>query len=54
MRPIAGRGATPMTPKNGRVTGTTTPGATVAVFVWRSIRMMRWKKPGNSSGSAPA
>jgi len=42
-----------MTPKNGRGTGTTTPGATAAVFAWRSIGMMRRKKPGNSSGNAP-
>jgi hypothetical protein len=42
-----------MTPKNGRVTGTTTPGETVAVFAWRSIGMMRGKKPGNSSGTLP-
>jgi hypothetical protein len=36
-----GNGATPMTPKNGRGAGTTTPGATVAVFALRSIEMMR-------------
>ena len=41
MRPMEGRGATPMVPKNGRVTGTTTPGAISAVLAWRSIRMMR-------------
>jgi hypothetical protein len=41
MRPMAGSGATPITPKNGRVTGTTTPGATAAVFASRSIGMMR-------------
>jgi len=37
MRPMAGSGATPIVPKNGRFSGITTPGATSVVFAARSI-----------------
>jgi hypothetical protein len=38
---MAGRGATPMVPKNGPVNGMTTPGAISAVLAWRLIGMIR-------------
>jgi hypothetical protein len=47
---MAGSGATPITPKNGRVTGTTTPGATAAVFAWRSIGDDALKETGELLG----
>ena len=46
MRPIAGSGATPIVPKNGCVSGMTTPGAISAVFASRLIGMTRRKNPG--------
>jgi len=52
IRPMTGSGATPIVPKNGLFTGTTTPVATRADFVWRWIGMTRRKKLGSSSGSA--
>jgi hypothetical protein len=53
MRPIDESGASPMMPKNGLSSATTTPFATSAVFAWRSIGMMRVQSAVNSSGSAP-
>ena len=53
MRPIAGSGASPMVPKNGLSTGTTTPFATSAVLAVRLIGMIRLQSAVNSSGSAP-
>ena len=53
MRPMAGSGANPMVPKNGRSIGTTTPFATSAVLVSRLSGMIRVQTPVNSSGRAP-
>jgi len=50
--PMAGRERTPCA-EDGRVTGTTTPGAPVAVLASRSIGMIRWKKPGAFVRQAP-